>query len=436
MGRIKKSLPVISIVGRPNVGKSSLFNRIIGKKHSIVDKIRGVTRDRLKCEVFEYEKNFVLIDTGGIVLGDDDFFQKKIIEQVDCAIEESSAIIFLLDGSEDFTGLDQDIADKLRKSGKKIFVAINKMDNEEMDLDLGDYYKLGFENVYPISAIHDRNVLDLLNDIFVEFPDVKAEKQENYLKIAVVGRPNVGKSSFINKLLNEERVIVSDIPGTTRDAVDVSFIRHGKPYVFIDTAGMKYDRKIKKRLEFYSLNRAEKSIKRADVVVMLIESTEGLTTLELKILEKVSNFKKPCILGVNKWDLLTGIHQKDYLKSSMDRMIVYPYVPIVFISAKEGINIHKVFDMIELVNKEREKRITTGVLNRFFSKVMEDKPPALRKGKRFKIYYISQVETYSPTFLISANDKSLLDDSYRKYLERKLREQFGFVGLPVNFYIR
>jgi len=431
----KKYLPVISIVGRPNVGKSSLFNSISGRRISIVDEISGVTRDRVVFDVTNYEKHFRLIDTGGIVFDFDDFFQEKITQQAEIAIEESDVLIFLLDGKEGLTPLDRDIALLLRKSGKTVYLAVNKVDNEKAELSLGEYYELGFEKVYGVSALHARNIDVLIDDFLEIIPDVKIQ-DVTCLKMAIVGRPNVGKSTLVNKILNEERVIVSNIPGTTRDSIDIHFKRHEKDFMIIDTAGMRYQRKVRGTIDYYSVNRAQKSIEKADIVLMVIDGKEGLTTLEVKILEKIKTANKPCVLVVNKWDLLPGTHQKEYVESFMDRLAVYSYIPFVFVSALEGKNIHKIFETIDAVLIENTKRIPTPVINRFFEDILNTTPPSIKKGKRFKIYYSCQIEGAVPTFLISSNYGSLLDASYKRFLENKMREKFGFVGAPIVFKIR
>jgi GTPase len=437
MKKTRKNYPIVSIIGRPNVGKSSVFNRIIGKRVSIVDEISGVTRDRLYSDVSKYEKPFTLIDTGGIVTGDKDFFSMQIKQQADIAITEADVIIFLLDGKEGITPLDVEISKMLRKSGKNIFVAVNKVDSDgAQEIISGDFYSLGYDDIYFVSAAHNRNVTWLVDSVCDKLPQVKTRDEEEELSIAIVGRPNVGKSSFVNKLSNEDRVVVSDIPGTTRDSVDIILKRNNKFYRIIDTAGMKYKRKIKEALDYYSFNRAEKSIKRADVVFLLIDAEQGLTTLELKILEQIKKDGKPCILIINKWDKIEDIHQKDYLQDKVYRLEAYSYIPCVFISALLGRNIHRVFNVLEVICEEAEKRITTGVLNRFFSDIVKKTPPPYRNGRRFKVYYACQVGTNPSSFVISANDKKLVDKSYLRYIENMLRKEFGFEGVPIRIKIK
>ncbi len=436
MQKSKKKVPVVAIIGRPNVGKSSLFNRILGRRHAIVDPTSGVTRDRLSAHVSDYDKPFRLVDTGGMVQNDDDIFTVQILKQAKEAIAEASAIIFVVDIKEGLTPLDQDIAEILRQADCPIYVAANKADNDNEEVAFGEFYALGYEQVYALSAMHARHVFALMDKVLEALPDVDMEATVESLSIAVVGRPNVGKSSFINKVLNEERVIVSDVPGTTRDAVNITFKRHGDMYTFIDTAGMRYRRKVTDNLEYYSVNRALKSVARSDITLLMIDAEEGLTTLEVKILEDVQRQGKPCVLLINKWDAHHAVHQKEYVEQYLRKLTLYPYIPCVFISAKLGQNIHKVFDAIEAVYAQYHQHVPTPVLNTFFEKLLKRTQPSLRRGKRFKVFYACQVEAKGPTFLISANHADLLDASYKRYIENQLRQTFGFAGVPIRLFIR
>lgn len=428
----KKKRPLIAIIGRPNVGKSSLFNRILGQKLSIVGNLSGITRDRIYTNIDHFAKPFGIIDTGGLSFNEEDDFQNNIEEQVNAALEECHSVLFVVDGLEGQHTLDREVANIIRQAGKPCYLAINKLEKEKQHSILGDFASLGFDQMFPLSAQQNLGIKDCLKHILEEMPHLSLSSEENPIKVAVMGRPNVGKSSFINKMSNENRLIVSKISGTTRDAIDIAIKREGQHYLFIDTAGLRSKSNIKDSIEFYSTTRTSKSLKRADVVLLLISAEDGLTTQDLKILRMIKKEGKAAAIIINKWDLFSEIHPRQYILDHMTRIKPYRYMPYLFISAQEGNNVIKTLNLINLINEEQTLRISTGILNRFLQKIVKQTPPPREKGRLLKFYYMSQVDRTPPTFQISINDKKLIDPSYERYIENKIRTQFGFTGAPIR----
>lgn len=431
--------PIVGIIGRPNVGKSTLFNKLVGKRLSITEDNPGVTRDRLYSEVEWQNNSFVIIDTGGLELDDSGNFSKAIEYQADIAIESADLILFVVDGREGLTALDEEIANKLRKSGRDIILVINKVDTKDNPMTVYDFYTLGFENVQIISAEQSFGLGDLLDEIIQKHPYNKEKDEDNdKLNIAIIGKPNVGKSSFINSLLKQERVIVSNIPGTTRDSIDSEYIRNGKKYNLIDTAGLRRQRSVDTRVEKYSIVRTYNAVDRSDICLFFIDATQGLTEQDSKIIGYAHDNNKASIIVVNKWDLVEKdtYTMKNFEAEIRNGLTFTLYAPIVFISVKTGLRIEKLFNVIDQVDENYSFRIRTGVLNSLLRDAMLVNPPPTKKGKRLKIFYISQVTTRPPKFLIYVNDKELLHFSYVRFIENKIRENFNFEGVPIIFEAR
>lgn len=431
--------PIVGIIGRPNVGKSTLFNKLVGKRLSITEDNPGVTRDRLYSEVEWQNNSFVIIDTGGLELDDSGNFSKAIEYQADIAIESADLILFVVDGREGLTALDEEIANKLRKSGRDIILVINKVDTKDNPMTVYDFYTLGFENVQIISAEQSFGLGDLLDEITQKYPYNKEKDEDNdKLNVAIIGKPNVGKSSFINSLLKQERVIVSNIPGTTRDSIDSEYIRNGKKYNLIDTAGLRRQRSVDTRVEKYSIVRTYNAVDRSDICLFFIDATQGLTEQDSKIIGYAHDNNKASIIVVNKWDLVEKdtYTMKNFETEIRNGLTFTLYAPIVFISVKTGLRIEKLFNVIDQVDENYSFRIRTGVLNSLLRDAMLVNPPPTKKGKRLKIFYMSQVTTRPPKFLIYVNDKELLHFSYVRFIENKIRENFNFEGVPIIFEAR
>lgn len=431
--------PIVGIIGRPNVGKSTLFNKLVGKRLSITEDTPGVTRDRLYSEVEWQNNSFVIIDTGGLELDDEGNFQKEIEFQADIAIESADIIMFVVDGKEGMTALDEQIADKLRKSGREVILVVNKIDTRDTPLSVYDFYSLGFENVQIISAEQSFGLGDLLDQVTDRFPYNKAEDEDNdRLNIAIIGKPNVGKSSFVNSLLKEERVIVSNVPGTTRDSIDTEYERNGKKYTMVDTAGLRRQRSVDTRVEKYSVIRTYNAVDRADMCLFFIDANEGITEQDSKIIGYAHDNNKASIIVVNKWDLIEKETNtmRNFEAEIRNNLGFASYAPIVFVSVKTGQRIDKLFEKIEEVDENYSFRVRTGVLNTLLRDAMLVNPPPTKKGKRLKIFYMSQVTTRHPKFLIYVNDKELLHFSYVRFLENKIRENFNFEGVPIQFEAR
>lgn len=434
------SKPIVAIVGRPNVGKSTLFNALAGEMISIVKDTPGVTRDRIYAEVTWLDRNFTLIDTGGIEPDSKDIILSQMREQAQIAIDTADVIIFLTDVRQGLVDSDSKVADMLRRSKKPVVLAVNKVDSFQKFMgDVYEFYNLGIGDPVPVSASSRLGIGDLLDEVVKYFPEHSGEEEEDERpRIAIVGKPNVGKSSIINKLQGNNRVIVSDIAGTTRDAIDTPVKYNGKEYVFIDTAGLRRKNKIKEDLERYSIIRTVTAVERADVVLLVIDATEGVTEQDAKIAGIAHERGKGIIIVVNKWDAIEKNDKtmKEYEKKVRDVLSYMPYAEIMYVSAATGQRLNKVYDMIDMVIENQTLRIATGVLNEIMMEAVAMQQPPSDKGKRLKLYYITQVSVKPPTFVIFVNDKELMHFSYTRYLENKIREAFGYRGTSLKFFIR
>ena len=434
------SKPVVAIVGRPNVGKSTLFNALAGEMISIVKDTPGVTRDRIYADVSWLDKEFTMIDTGGIEPDSRDVILSQMREQAQIAIDTADVIIFITDVRQGLVDADSKVADMLRRSGKPVVLVVNKVDNFEKYMpDVYEFYNLGIGDPVPISASSRLGLGDMLEEVVSHFPDGSAgEEEDDRPRIAIVGKPNVGKSSIVNRLLGENRVIVSDIAGTTRDAIDTAIVHDGKEYVFIDTAGLRRKSRIKEELERYSIIRTVTAVERADVVLMVIDATEGVTEQDAKIAGIAHERGKGVIIVVNKWDAIEKNDRtmREYEKDIRHVLSYMPYAEIMYVSALTGQRLNKLYDMIDMVIENQTLRIATGVLNEIMAEAVAMQQPPSDKGKRLKLYYITQVSVKPPTFVIFVNDKELMHFSYTRYLENKIREAFGFRGTSLKFFIR
>ena len=434
------SKPVVAIVGRPNVGKSTLFNALAGEMISIVKDTPGVTRDRIYADVTWLDKEFTMIDTGGIEPDSKGIILSQMREQAQIAIDTADVIIFITDVKQGLVDADSKVADMLRRSGKPVVLVVNKVDNfDKYMADVYEFYNLGIGDPVPISAASRLGLGDMLDIVAENFPEGSAQAEDDDRpRVAIVGKPNVGKSSIINKLLGENRVIVSDIAGTTRDAIDTEILHNGKEYIFIDTAGLRRKNKIKEELERYSIIRTVTAVERADVVLMVIDATEGVTEQVAKIAGIAHDRGKGVIIVVNKWDAIEKNDRtmREY-ESDIRQVLSYmPYAEIMYVSAATGQRLNRLYDMIDMVIENQTLRIATGVLNEIMTEAVAMQQPPSDKGKRLKLYYITQVAVKPPTFVIFVNDKELMHFSYTRYLENKIREAFGFRGTSLKFFIR
>ena len=434
------SKPIVAIVGRPNVGKSTLFNALAGKKISIVKDTPGVTRDRIHADVDWLDHKFTMIDTGGIEPDSNDIILSQMREQAQIAIDTAEVIIFMTDVKQGLVDSDAKVADMLRRSHKPVILVVNKVDNfNKMMADVYEFYNLGIGDPVPISASQRSGLGDMLDKVVNYFADLNLEQEEDDRpRIAIVGKPNVGKSSIINKITGESRVIVSNIAGTTRDAIDTDVKWNGKDYVFIDTAGLRRKSKVKEEIEKYSIIRTVTAVERADVVIIVIDAVEGVTEQDAKIAGIAHENGKGIIIAVNKWDAIEKNDKTvyEYTNKVRDILSFMPYAEIMFISAKTGQRLPKLFDMIDFVIANHAMRIETGVVNEIMAEAVALQQPPSDKGKRLKLYYITQVSVKPPTFVIFVNDKQLMHFSYTRYIENKIREAFGFKGTPLRFIIR
>ena len=434
------SKPVVAVVGRPNVGKSTLFNALAGERISIVKDTPGVTRDRIYADVTWLNRAFTMIDTGGIEPDSKDVILSQMREQAQIAIDTADVILFLTDVRQGLLDADSKVADLLRRSGKPVVLVVNKVDSFEKFMpDVYEFYNLGIGEPYPISASSRLGLGDMLDEVIKYFPDDNgANMEDERPKVAIIGKPNVGKSSLINKLAQEERVIVSDIAGTTRDAIDTDIRYNGKEYIFIDTAGLRRKNKIKEEIERYSIIRAVTAVERADVCIIVIDANEGVTEQDAKIAGIAHERGKGIIIAVNKWDAIEKDDKTIYRHTERIRQILsfMPYAEIVFISAKSGQRLHKLFELIDVVIENNCMRVATGVLNEIVAEAVAMQQPPSDKGKWLKIYYITQVAVQPPTFVIFVNDKELMHFSYTRYLENRIRETFGFRGTALKFITR
>ena len=434
------SRPIVAVVGRPNVGKSTLFNTLAGERISIVKDYPGVTRDRIYADIEWLDNKFTLIDTGGIEPESSDMMLKYMRQQAQIAIDTADVIIFLTDVKQGLVDSDYKVADMLRRSGKPIVLVVNKVDNFDKFMnDVYEFYNLGMGDPFPISASSKLGLGEMLDEVCADFPNIDtSDSDDDRPKIAVVGKPNAGKSAIINKLLGENRVIVSDIAGTTRDAIDTAVKYNGNEYIFIDTAGLRRKNKIKEEIERFSIIRTVTAVERCDVTILVIDATQGISEQDAKIAGIAHERGKGIIIAVNKWDAIEKDDKTIYkfTQEIRDVLSFMPYAEIIFISAKTGQRLPKIFEMIDMVIQNNSMRIATGVLNEIVTEATALKQPPSDKGKRLKIFYTTQASVKPPTFIFFVNDKNLMHFSYTRYLENKIRESFGFKGTSLKFIVR
>ena len=434
------SKPVVAIMGRPNVGKSTLFNALAGENISIIKDTPGVTRDRIYADVTWLDHAFTLIDTGGIEPDSSDIILSQMREQAQIAIDTADVIIFLVDVRQGLQDADSKVADMLRRSHKPVILVVNKVDSfQKFMADVYEFYNLGIGDPVPVSASSRLGIGDMLDEVVKHFPEkAEAQDEDDRPKVAIVGKPNVGKSSIVNKLSGNNRVIVSDIAGTTRDAIDTDIRWNGKEYIFIDTAGLRRKNKIKEELERYSIIRTVTAVERADVVVVVIDAKEGVTEQDAKIAGIAHERGKGIIIAVNKWDAIEKNDKTiyEFTRKVRETLSFMPYAEILFISAVSGQRLPKLFETIDMVIENQTLRVQTGVLNEIVTEAVAMQQPPSDKGKRLKIFYVTQVAVKPPTFVIFVNDKELMHFSYVRYLENKIRESFGFKGTSLKFIIR
>ncbi len=431
-------MSIVAIVGRPNVGKSTLFNRMIQRREAITDSVSGVTRDRHYGRSDWNGKEFSLIDTGGYVVGSDDIFEEEIDQQVELAIDEADAIIFMVNAEEGITPMDEDVATLLRKVTKPVFLVVNKVDNNQREQDAYEFYNLGLGEYYSISSMNGSGTGDLLDEIVKILPDTEEETVDDLPRFAVVGRPNAGKSSFINALIGEERYIVTDIAGTTRDSIDTKYNRFGFEFNLVDTAGIRRKKKVREDLEFYSVMRSVRAIEHADVCILMLDATRGFDGQVQNIFWLAERNRKGIVVLVNKWDLVDKETNtaKEYEAMIRKEMEPFTDVPIVFISVMNKQRIHKAIETAVAVYKNRSKKIKTSQLNEVLLPLIENYPPPSLKGKFVKIKFITQLPTPQPQFAFFCNLPQYVRDSYKRYLENQLRKHFDFHGVPISVYMR
>lgn len=431
---------IVAVVGRPNVGKSTLFNTIAGKQISIVQDTPGVTRDRIYAEGNWLNYYFTMVDTGGIEPISDDVLLKQMRSQAELAIETADVIIFVTDVKSGVVDADYEVAEMLRRSKKPIVLCVNKVDSiKKYGNDIYEFYQLGLGEPFPVSAANHLGLGDLLDEVVKHFPKEGLEEEEDgTLKIALIGKPNVGKSSLTNKLLGENRVIVSDIAGTTRDAIDTEVTYNGTPYIFIDTAGLRRKGKVTEDIERYSVIRTVAAVDRADICIVLIDAVEGITDGDTRIAGIAHESGKGVIIAVNKWDLVEKNDKtlQEFTKQLKEKFAYMDYAEYLFISAETGQRIHKIYELVNMIHDNQVMRIKTGVLNEILARATAMKQPPSDKGKRLKLFYITQASVAPPTFVIFVNDRELMHFSYTRYIENQIRENFGFRGTPIRFIIR
>lgn len=426
-------IPVVSIIGKPNVGKSTLFNKILGKKISITEDTPGVTRDRIYQTASWLDYSFLLVDTGGLDLKDEDIFMSSIKAQVDIAVETSQVIIFLTDGIEGVSPTDREIANYLRKSNKKVILAVNKCDAKKTKENIYDFFELGLGEPYLVSSEQGTGLGDLLDEVTKSIDKYVADNEDDFIRVSIIGKPNVGKSSLFNYLSKEERSIVTNIAGTTRDAIDTKIIYKDNEYIFVDTAGLRKRKKIKESIERYSVIRTLTAIERSSVCLLLVDATEGISEQDSKIAGFAHDNNKAMIICVNKWDAIEKdtYTMKNFEADVRRELPFLSYAPIIFISAMKGTRVEELLDLIELVDNNYNHRIQTGVLNDILNRSVLNNQPPSDKGRRGKLYYGSQVSVRPPRFLLSVNDSNLFHFSYMRYLENQIREAFSFTGTPI-----
>ncbi|MDY4697282.1 MAG: ribosome biogenesis GTPase Der [Selenomonas montiformis] len=434
------SKPIVAIVGRPNVGKSTLFNQIGKKRISIVDDMPGVTRDRIYLDAEWLNHEFTMIDTGGIELDESDHILRSMRQQAQIAIEEADVILFLVDGRTGLTTADEEVARMLRSAKKPVVLGVNKIDSPQLAVNAYEFYQLGLGDPIALSASNAMNLGDLLDAVVAAFPQTKAEeKEEDEICIAVIGRPNVGKSSLVNQLLGEERVIVSDIAGTTRDAIDTHFVKDGNKFMLIDTAGMRRRGKIDEPVERYSVMRSLRAIDRADVVLMLIDASEGITEQDKKIAGYAHESGRGVILVVNKWDIYPDKDDKSTLRFTeelREEIGFLQYAPVLYTSALTGQRINRVTELVKYVAEQQSMRIKTSVLNDLIRDAVSVNPPPMHRGRQLKILFMTQVDIKPPKFILFVNDPELMHFSYLRFIENRLREMYGFEGTPIRLIVR
>ena len=435
--------PIIAVVGRPNVGKSTFVNRLVGKRQSIVDDLPGVTRDRIYFDVEWQHKQFTVIDTGGIVPGDEDEIMLSIYDQAKIACEEADKIIFLVDGIDGVTPVDEDIANILRQSKKPVFLAVNKVDSHNQITMISDFYSLAVGEPIAISALHGSGgVGDLLDEITKDFEQDDTKEEDGSIKLAIVGRPNAGKSSIVNALLGEKRVIVSEVSGTTRDSIDSRLTYNGQEFVIVDTAGIRKKSKVDYGVEKFAVDRAIRSIRECDIALLVIDATEavnGISDQDKKIASIITEAGKGMVIAINKWDLIEDKKSNTinkFEKKLENEIPFLSYVPKIYISAVTHQRLNNIFTRVVEVKNEYSKRVSTGLLNKVINEAYALNPPQTIRNKKFKIMYSTQASTEPPTFILFVNDEKLLKEHYKRYLENKLREAFGFMGTPVRITIR
>ncbi len=439
----------VAIVGRPNVGKSALFNRLAGKKISIVHDQPGVTRDRLAAECKLGARPFLVVDTGGIGSAVDASFTEQVRAEVEIAMNTADLIVFVVDGQSGLTPVDQDLAKQLRRIDKPLIVAVNKVDHDKHSEYENDFTRLGFNHLLSISAEHGRGIVALVEQIESLLPETEPQepKTETPTAIAIVGRPNVGKSSIINAILQDRRTLVSDISGTTRDAIDIPYTRKDRHYIMIDTAGIRPRGKVDNSVEVFSVMRSEKSIRRSDLCVLVLDAAAGVTAQDKKIAGMIQEANRPCVIAVNKWDTIKPReHDREFLEAKIEEiranLFFLDYAPVVLLSAKTGENMSRLFRFIEQIREDSRRKIGTGELNRLIQNILSANPPSIRSGKRFKVLYATQVEQTQaepipiPRFLFFVNDADVLAPAYRKYLDAQFREEARFMGLPILLQFR
>ena len=436
----KGKRPIVAVVGRPNVGKSTLFNALAGERISIVKDTPGITRDRIYADVTWLNTSFTLIDTGGIEPDSKDIILSQMREQAQIAIDTADVILFMTDVKQGLVDADAKVADMLRRSKKPVVLVVNKVDHfDKYMADVYEFYNLGIGDPHPVSSVNKLGIGDMLDEVVSYFDKaVEEEEEDDRIRVAIIGKPNVGKSSIINRLIGENRLIVSAIAGTTRDAVDTEVKYNGKEYVFIDTAGLRRKNKIKEELEKYMIIRAVSAVERADIAVLVIDATEGVTEQDAKIAGIAHERGKAVIVAVNKWDAVEKDNHtmKKFTGRVRDILSFMPYAEILYISAVTGQRLTKLYETIDIVNENHSMRVATGVLNEIMAEAVALQQPPSDKGKRLRLYYITQVSVKPPTFVIFVNDKELMHFSYTRYIENQIREAFGFRGTPLKFFIR
>lgn len=437
---MSKRKPTVAIIGRPNVGKSTFTNRLIGSRESIVDDLPGVTRDRIYFDVEWVGKKFTVIDTGGIIPDSSDDIMLSIFDQAKIATEEADAIIFMVDAKEGVNAADYDIAQILRQSGKKIFLAVNKIDAPEKMGLINEFYELGLGEPFPVSALHGSGGIgDLLDEILKVLPEVEIEEEQKKIKVAIVGKPNAGKSSLTNSLLGKNRVIVSNVAGTTRDTIDSDVVINNKEYILLDTAGIRKKSKVEYGVEKFAVSRAIRAIENSDIVILMVDVTEGFTDQDKKIVAITQEAGKGLIIAMNKWDL---VENKDantinkYTKKLREDAPYLDYVPVIFISAIEKQRLLKIFDLVNEVYEQATKRVSTSLFNKVLLEAYLLNPPIIEKNKRLRIFYATQVSVAPPEFVVFVNDNTLVKPAYKRYIEKKLREAFGFSGVPFRVFFK